>query len=109
TEARRAHLRQVMFFQRPLKAPRVGKCSFNPHEERLPKAHPLFQEFRLIKEINELEVVHRDGHREKLTPDQRDMLFSILKSQRSSQMSAIRKVLKAPIGSRLNKEHKARD
>src|SRR5690606_8845714 len=109
TGERRDHLGQVMFFQRPLKKPRVGKCSFHPDEERLPRAHPLFQQFRLYKELNELEIVHRDERREKLTPEQRDTLFALLRSQRSSQMSAIRKALKAPPGSRLNKEREARD
>ena len=33
------------------------KCSYNPAENRLPKAHPLFQRFRLLKEVNELEIV----------------------------------------------------
>ncbi len=109
TEERRQHLETVIFHQRPLKPPTIGKCSFNPHEERLPRAHPLFQEFRLIKELNELEIVHRDERREKLSPEQRDTLFSVLRTQRSSQMSAIRKTLKAPFGSRLNKEREARD
>jgi CRISPR-associated endonuclease Csn1 len=56
TDERKAHLFRVMFYQRPLKAAIVGKCSFNPSEPRLAKAHPLFQEFRLIKEVNELEL-----------------------------------------------------
>jgi CRISPR-associated endonuclease Csn1 len=109
TEARREHLKLVMFFQRPLKRPIVGRCSFNPEEERLPKAHPLFQEFRLLKEINELELVHRDQHHEKLTPDQRDALLTQLKSQRSAAFSALRKTIKAPFGARFNKETEARD
>jgi CRISPR-associated endonuclease Csn1 len=109
TEERRQHLETVIFHQRPLRRPIIGKCSFNPHEERLPRAHPLFQEFRLIKELNELEIVHRDERHEKLSPEQRDTLFSVLRTQRSSQMSAIRKTLKAPFGSRLNKEREARD
>ena len=57
TDARCEHLFRVMFHQRPLKPVRVGKCSFNPQEFRLAKAHPLFQLFRLYKEVNELAVV----------------------------------------------------
>src|SRR5690606_7748344 len=57
TDERREHLFNVTFFQRPLKAPRIGKCSFNPLEARLAKAHPLFQTFRLYKEVNELRIV----------------------------------------------------
>jgi CRISPR-associated endonuclease Csn1 len=109
TEARRDHLHTVMFHQRPLKRPKVGKCSFYPDEDRLPKAHPLFQEFRLYKELNELELVYRGDRHEKLTPEQRDRLFNQLKTQRSSAFSALRKTLKAPIGTRFNKETDARD
>ncbi len=57
TEDRKAHLFRVMFYQRPLKPGIVGRCSFNPAEPRLAKTHPLFQAFRLYKEINELELV----------------------------------------------------
>lgn len=109
TEERRDHLHWVMFFQRPLKRPTVGKCSFHPDEDRLPKAHPLFQEFRLIKELNELEVVHRGDRHEKLTLEQRDTLFSQLRTQRSSAFTALRKTIKAPTGTRFNKESDARD
>lgn len=109
TEARRKHLELVMFFQRPLRRPKVGRCSFNPEEERLPKAHPLFQEFRLLKEINELELVYRDQRHEKLTPEQRDALYMQLKSQRSAGFSGLRKTIKAPIGTQFNKETEARD
>src|SRR5690606_17702605 len=38
TEERREHLHKVLFFQRPLRRPKVGKCSFHPDEDRLPKA-----------------------------------------------------------------------
>lgn len=109
TEQRRDHLHHVMFFQRPLKRPKVGKCSFHPDEDRLPKAHPLFQEFRLIKELNELELVHRGDRKEKLTLEQRDALFKQLRTQRSSAFTALRKTIKAPNGTRFNKESDARD
>ena len=46
----------VLFFQRPLKEPVVGVCTFVHSERRLPKAHPLFQERRLYEEVNQLEI-----------------------------------------------------
>jgi len=109
TEARRAHLYEVMFYQRRLRRPKVGKCSFYPAEERLPKAHPLFQEFRLVKELNELALVHRGDRHEKLTLEQRDLLYRQLATQRTAAFSALRKTLKAPVGTRFNKESEARD
>lgn len=107
-EERRAHLETVIFHQRPLKAPKIGKCSFNPHEERLPRAHPLFQEFRLYKEVNELALVDRAQQSTRLSLDQRDALVTQLKAQREATFSALRKTARAPTGTRFNKETESR-
>lgn len=110
TSARKDHLFRVMFYQRPLKPPVVGKCSFNPAEERLPKAHPLFQQFRLYKEVNELELVMPDQSRRKLTLDERDALVAHLRSVGSAKFSALRRTLKMSERSvRFNKEYEGRD
>ena len=50
-------LREIIFYQRPLRAPQIEKCTLLPDEERLPKAHPLFQRGRLLKELNALMIV----------------------------------------------------
>ena len=108
TEERRAYLFRVMFYQRPLKKPRIGKCSFNPLEERLAKAHPLFQEFRLYKEVNELELVQPDLSHKKLTMDQRDKLIHHLRSKREVTFKALHKTLKLPPDITFNKETDSR-
>lgn len=104
TDERRDHLFKVMFFQRPLKRSKVGRCSFNPDEFRLPKAHPLFQEFRLYKEVNELALVYPDLHSEKLPIEVRDILVKQLRAQREAAFTALRRTVKAPHGTRFNKE-----
>lgn len=110
TDARREHLFRVMFYQRPLKPPVVGRCSFNPAEERLPKAHPLFQQFRLYKEVNELELVMPDQSRRKLTLDERDALVAHLRKVRSASFAALRRTLKLSEQNVLfNKEYEGRD
>jgi len=109
TEERRRHLHRVMFFQRPLKPQTPGKCSFNPNEERLPKAHPLFQAFRLHKEVNELELVQPDQTHRKLDIEQRDRLIGQLRTQRSATYASLRKTLKLPGAKvRFNKESESR-
>ncbi len=109
TEERREHLATVIFYQRPLKQPKIGKCSFNNDEERLPKAHPLFQEFRLYKEVNELALIYPDQHSEKLTLEQRDLLVQMLRATRKARFSALRgKILKKGIDVRFNKESDSR-
>ncbi|MEC5293141.1 type II CRISPR RNA-guided endonuclease Cas9 [Aurantimonas sp. C2-6-R+9] len=97
-------LRDIIFNQRPLKPALPGRCTYNPDEKRLPKAHPLFQKFRLLKEVNELALVGEDQMPVKLTPDQRDALVLRLRGAKSVSFAALRKVLKAPRDVRFNKE-----
>jgi CRISPR-associated endonuclease Csn1 len=109
TQERGDHLFQVMFYQRPLKKPRVGKCSFNPAEERLAKAHPLFQEYRLYKEVNELEIVRPDQSHQKLTLDQRNALITLLRGKKEVTFPTLRKTLKLTPDITLNKESNSRE
>lgn len=109
TPERIAHLRAITFYQRPLKPPLVGKCSYNPAEDRLAKAHPLFQEFRLLKEVNELELVDEQQKRRKITPEERDTLLKKLKPAKTASFDSLRKVLKLGAEFRFNKESETRD
>jgi len=104
TDERKEHLFLVIFYQRPLKAPAVGRCSFNTDETRLPKAHPLSQEFRLYKEVNELGVCMPDKCIRKLTMDERNRLVWQLRQKKKVSFSALRKTLKLPAGVTFNKE-----
>ncbi|MDA4847543.1 type II CRISPR RNA-guided endonuclease Cas9 [Hoeflea poritis] len=97
-------LRETILYQRDLVQPKVGKCSYNPDEQRLPKAHPLFQAFRLYKEVNELAVIGEDQNPVKLTPEQRDILILKLKSAKTAGFPALRKLLKLGPEYRFNKE-----
>ena len=108
TEELICELRETIFYQRPLRPVKPGKCSYNPAENRLPKAHPLFQAFRLTKEVNELEIVGEDQQHRKLTPDQRDVLVLLLRTSLNKQgkapFSKMRKELKLGKEARFNKE-----
>lgn len=108
TDAAIRELREVVFHQRPLKPVKPGKCSYNPLEERLPKAHPLFQKFRMLKELNELEIVGEDQKHIKLTPEQRNALALQLRTNLNKQgkvpFSRLRSTLKLGREVRFNKE-----
>ncbi|GLR52034.1 type II CRISPR RNA-guided endonuclease Cas9 [Shinella yambaruensis] len=108
TDAVIRELREVIFHQRPLRPVKPGKCSYNPLEERLAKAHPLFQKFRLLKELNELEIVGEDQKHIKLTPEQRDALALQLRTSLTKQgkvpFSKLRGTLKLGREVRFNKE-----
>ena len=49
-------LRQIIFFQRPLKPVDPGWCLFEDGEARAPRALPLFQEFRMLQEVANLKI-----------------------------------------------------
>ncbi len=109
TEQTIAALRETILFQRPLLPPRVGKCSYNPDELRLPKAHPLFQEFRLYKEVNELKVTDKYERAFRLTPEQRDTLILKLRGAKKPSYKTLFKLLKLdPKYERFNKDKGAR-
>lgn len=103
TDAVRVRLRRIIFFQRPLKGPKVGGCTFFNEEPRLPKAHPLFQERRLYEEVNQLEITKAGAPSRKLTLDQRDKIILKLKSAKTASFSGLSKLLKLADGESFNK------
>jgi CRISPR-associated endonuclease Csn1 len=103
SDATRDRLRRIIFFQRPLKEPKVGGCTFFNEEPRLPKAHPLFQERRLYEEVNQLEITKAGALSRKLTLDQRDKVILKLKSAKTASFSGLAKLLKLADGESFNK------
>ncbi len=104
TKEREEELFHVMFFQRPLKEQKVGFCTLVEGETRLAKADPLFQQFRLYKEINELAIILPDLSQRKLTMEERDTLITLMRPVKTKTFAALRKALKIPAGGRFNKE-----
>ena len=104
TKEREEELFHVMFFQRPLKEQKVGFCTLVEGELRLQKADPLFQQFRLYKEINELAIILPDLSQRKLTMEERDTLITLMRPAKTKTFAALRKALKIPAGGRFNKE-----
>ena len=49
-------LREIIFFQRPLKPVDPGWCLFEQGKKRAARAMPLVQEFRLLQEVNNLRL-----------------------------------------------------
>jgi CRISPR-associated endonuclease Csn1 len=108
TDEIKNRLFEVIFHQRPLKRPKVGKCSLLGNEERLPKAHPLFQLRRLLEELNALKIVRAGQIAEPLTLEQRDLLYLKLKDRRIAPFDGLRKTLKLDPDARFNKESENR-
>lgn len=51
TNENKEKLKNIIFFQRPLKEAEEGECQFEKGEKRIPRAHPLFQEFRIWQNV----------------------------------------------------------
>ncbi len=115
TEALRDQLFETIFFQRPLKEAKVGRCLFND-EPRLAKAHPLTQERVLYETVNNLRITANGRASRPLTLEQRNQLITVLngkeplKSPGGTKMSldALAKVLKLK-GEKFTLETAARD
>ncbi|WP_420146055.1 type II CRISPR RNA-guided endonuclease Cas9 [Sphingobium sp.] len=101
-------LRKIIFYQRPLKTPKIGKCTLLSREDRLPKAHPLFQRRRLLEELNALMIVRPGEVAQRLTHEERDTLFLKLKDKAKVSFASMRKTLKLAPDARFNKESENR-
>jgi len=107
TDSLRAKLHHIIFYQRPLKAPAVGKCLYIPEERRLPRAHPLAQRWRILQELNNLRII--EGVRDRpLTLSERDRLLEHLLRKPRMTFNQMRKELKLPGTTHFNLETEAR-
>ena len=66
-----AALRDTIFFQRSLRPQAVGKCEFELQEYRASVWHPLFQRFRMLQEVNNLDLVKATKEEVGLTAEQK--------------------------------------
>ncbi|MEF3694325.1 MAG: type II CRISPR RNA-guided endonuclease Cas9 [Candidatus Cloacimonadota bacterium] len=92
TASLKAEVFAAIFYQRPLKSPSKGKCIFFPTEERIAKAHPLFQEFRILQEVNNLriELIFEQRFRD-LAAEEKMLIYGILEHTETKKLSALRK------------------
>ena len=116
TEELRDALHEIIFFQRPLKAPKVGKCLFTG-EDRLPKAHPLTQRRVLYETVNNLRITADGRAKRPLTLEERNKVIHALDNKKPAKtlksmalkLTALAKVLKLPDGQRFTLETGVRD
>lgn len=107
---------EKIFFQRPLKEPKVGLCLFTA-EERLPKAHPLSQRRVLYETVNQLRVTADGRETRPLTLEERDQVIQALDNKipaktlksMAMKLAALAKVLKLRDGERFTLESGVRD
>ncbi|WP_162006842.1 type II CRISPR RNA-guided endonuclease Cas9 [Roseimaritima sediminicola] len=88
-------VRQIIFFQRPLKSQKrlIGKCSLEPSKRRCAEALPIFQEFRILQQVNHLRVRDSNGLERPLDERERELLIDALQTQGSMSMKSRAKTL----------------
>lgn len=93
TQEAKAAIKDAIFHQRPLRAVDPGLCTLDPSDERAPWALPLAQRFRMLQEINHLEIIGRDLKGWKLTLAQRDKIYAKLRSKKELTFEQMRRLL----------------
>ena len=83
----------AIFWQRELKAQQKGKCQFETGEPRISKAHPLFQKYRIVQEVNNLTISNFSGEKRELTLNEKLKLINKLCSQLKCKFSSLRSEL----------------
>ena len=74
-------IKNLIFFQRPLKEPEEGECLFEKGEKRIPRAHPLFQEFRIWQNILNLSFCEDKANDYNiLSPQEHEKLAGLLQN-----------------------------
>ncbi|MCD4735694.1 MAG: type II CRISPR RNA-guided endonuclease Cas9 [Bacteroidales bacterium] len=86
-------IKNIIFFQRPLKPQPKGKCRFEPDEPRCPVAFPIYQQFRIYQEVNNLRLLDYDRVGHDLTNEQRTLILKAVFTQKKTAFKALRKKL----------------
>ena len=84
TDELKGQVFEVIFYQRPLKEPKVGLCALTG-EKRLPKAHPLTQRRTLYETVNALRIVGDGEPARPLTKEQRDQVIHALDNKKHTK------------------------
>ncbi len=94
-------LRQIIFFQRPLKPVDPGWCLFEDGEKRAAKALTLFQEFRMLQEVNNLRIQVGTEDRV-LNTDERERVLKRMRSGSDVNLKKPVRALGLPSGAEFN-------
>lgn len=90
--------KDIIYYQRPLKSQvsSISECRFEGQYKKkvAPKSSPVFQEFRIWQQINNLKVHDKYGYELPITDEQKEKLFELFDSQKEVSHSRIYKELK---------------
>lgn len=94
-------LHEIVFYQRPLRSPPVGKCALDPAKGpddlegfRCSWAHPLAQRYRILQEVTNLAVGPVGETKRPLAPEERQKVYLQLLSKKTLSFDGMRRLLK---------------
>jgi CRISPR-associated endonuclease Csn1 len=109
TEGMRGEIRRILFHQRPLKPPIVGRCWLEPPELRAPRALPAVQRFRIAQEVANLRVTLPGFPDRTLTEKERALAIARLCAGRDMSFDQMRKAFGLSGDARFNLEGGGRE
>lgn len=85
----------VIFYQRPIgsQAENIGSCSLERDKKRIPKARLLFQEFRLIKTLNNLTVADENGQPLPFSDEQKELIYNYLNKKSTASFNSLKPLI----------------
>jgi CRISPR-associated endonuclease Csn1 len=115
SDAARAEIKDIIFYQRPLRPQPVGKCTLDPAAGpddaegfRCPWAMPIAQRFRILQEVRALEVGRTGEAQRRLTKEEGDRIAAELMRGANLKFDRMRTMLKLGEGFRFNLESEKR-
>ncbi len=99
-------LHGILFFQRSMYWPKsvIGACELEPKQKRCPRADRQYQRFRILQEVNNLEVINARGLSRNLTPEERTKIISLLATKKELTFDELRAKLHLQEGDSFNLE-----
>ncbi len=98
-----------LLYQRPLRPVERGRCTLLPDENRVLKAEPLFQFFRILQEVNNVEVAPPGQAARPLTDEERERVVAKLRRSRTRRFDQLVADAGLPEGTRCNLRTVARE
>lgn len=91
----RDQTKEIIFYQRELKVQShlIGKCPLEADKRRIAKAHLLFQEFRIIKNLNNLSLSDENGFPIPLTTEDKKALKELLDRKDKATFNQLKQIL----------------
>ncbi|MHA1538427.1 MAG: type II CRISPR RNA-guided endonuclease Cas9 [Alphaproteobacteria bacterium] len=109
TEVARAEIGNIFFRQRPLKPVEPGRCTFEPDEQRLPRALPMVQRLRIHQELGNMKVILPGLDERPLTLAERDTLAGELLAKGKITFKSMRRKIGLDSAHRFSLEGPKRD